>query len=213
MSEKSKAELIAELEKLGVPKNGRKPRSDAGKTRGQYIRTGEPRADLGHVRGRYTKSPMFYKNQFISFIASHSGEHGDDLQRDENLIFPPEITNYYQLVRATGRAPYYASVRLSSHPEALRWRWWFTEMANAANEEDKKTWEKRICDWYFIKWSDLDLWTYDEWAWAYYSRIAGWNNRIADRIILVYFDYLDGAYGMLLRDEKANTIWKRPEVK
>lgn len=208
MAEKTKEELLEELKKLGINEAGRKIRSDAGKPRGKYNRTNKLRADVGVSRLEYKKTPIYYKNEFIAFVASHTKENGDELGRDLNLIFPPQVTNYYKLIAPPGRIPYYSSVRRAIHPEAMRWRWWFAELAAAS---DKQLWQKRICDWYFIKPEDLEAWTFDEWSWAYYTQIGGHNNRRPDRIILSYDTYLKGEYGRPTLDEEANIIWPTSE--
>ena len=203
---KTKDELIATLKELGIGETGRKIRTDAGKQREHYVRTDKPREDKGKIRVNYNKTALYYVNMFTSFIKVHSRENGDELSRDDNLIFPPEITNYYKLCTPPGRMPYRASVRRPNHPESLRWRWWFAELNEAV---DKTVWTKRICDWYFIKPEDLEAWTYDEWSWAYYTQIAGHQNRmVPDKIILSYEDYLSGKYTMPTLDEEANIIWK-----
>lgn len=209
--EKTRQELLDQLEeelrKQGIGKTGRKLRSDAGKPRGSYNRSEKPRADKGQPRFKYSKTPLYYKNAFVAFIAAHSNaaDNNDELARDANLIFPPHITNYYKLCTPPGRLPYRASVRRASHPESLRWRWWFSELYAAI---DKTAWTKRICDWYFIDPQDLDAWTYDEWSWAYYTQIGGHDNRHTDRITLSYQAYLDGIYGRPVLDNEANIIWE-----
>lgn len=213
---KSKEELLEELKKLGISESGRKKRTDAGKPREHYNRSDKPREDKGKPRVTYNKTALYYKNMFTSFIEVHSTQSGDSLSRDENLIFPPEITNYYKLCAPPGRMPYRASVRRPNHPESLRWRWWFAELEEATDRSRwsntatcKTVWAKRICDWYFIKPIDLEAWTYDEWSWAYYTQIAGHENRmVLDKIILSYDDYLAGKYTMPTLDEEANIIWK-----
>lgn len=203
---KTREELLEELKQRGINENGRKMRADKGKTRERYTRTDKPREDKGKPRVTYNKTALYYKNMFTSFIEVHSTQSGDSLSRDENLIFPPEITNYYKLCAPPGRMPYRASVRRPNHPESLRWRWWFTELEEAS---DKTLWTKRICDWYFIKPIDLEAWTYDEWSWAYYTQIAGHENRmVLDKIILSYDDYLAGKYTKPTLDDEANIIWK-----
>ena len=48
-----------------------------------------------------------------------------------------------------------------------------------------------------IKLSDLDYWTYQEWAWSYVYAIGGHENRLTDEpIILSYDKFLSGGYTM-----------------
>jgi len=211
MAEKTRQQLLDELEeelkKQGIGKTGRKLRSDAGQLRGKYQRSDKPRADAGKPRTDYNKTPIHHKNIFTTFIAAHTNENGDELGRDSNLIFPPQVTNYYRLISVAGRLPYYTSVKRGIHPEAMRWRWWFAEFEAAT---DKTLWTKRICDWYFIKPEDLGAWTFDEWSWAYYTQIGGHQNRVPERIILSYEEFLKGKYTMPTLDAEGDIIWLRP---
>lgn len=204
---KTHEELLAELEELGITKTGRKVRSDKGQPRESYVRSLIPRADKGLARKQYVQTPAYYKNLFNRFIETHAGEY-DSLQRDDNLIFPPQITSYYKKITKPDGSTYRSSVVRDNHPEQLRWQWWFSELEAAA---DKTYWMNRICDWYFIKPEDIDAWTYVEWSWAYYYRIAGHQNRynVEHKAILSYDAYLAGKYAFPEMDDKGNIVWRR----
>lgn len=174
-------------------------RSDIGQSRGQYA----SRSDIGSKRDGYSKKASFHKKAFQQFLLSNTTEYGDTLFRDANMIFPPNITNYYKRVTTKTGQSYRSSVSRKNHPELLRWRWWFAEWLEAGSHEEKKVWTDKICDWYFIHSDELDLWTYNEWAWAYYKTINGNPNRGNDRIIL--------SYGIEIPtyDEKGEMIWPK----
>jgi len=210
---KTKEELLQELEELGIGKTGRKLRTDKGQSRESYTRSSQPRADKGQQRGNYVKSAAYHKNIFASFIIAHTNESGDLLTRDSNEIFPPQITSYYKLIITKSGQQYRSSVKRANHPEQLRWRWWFMEWTEAKDAGIKAMWTRRICDWYFIKADDLDLWTYEEWAWAYYTQLDGQFNRLVEgrmaRTILSYTDSMAGNYGVPNRDKDGDIIWSK----
>jgi len=206
---KTKAELLAELEELGVNKAGRKVRDDKGQPRGSYTRSSAPRRDKGKPRTNYSKTAAYHKASFASFIQANVNESGDLLTRDYNEIFPPYITKYYKLITTKAGKTYKASVKRNNHPEALRWRWWFTEWSEAYDPREKDIWQRRMCNWYFIKPEDLSVWTYNEWAWAYHNQINGHINRLTeDKIILSYDDYMNGKYGVPQYDKAGDIIWE-----
>jgi len=215
---KTKDELLQELEALGIGKTGRKLRTDKSQSRGSYTRSSQARADKGQSRANYVKTAAHYKQAFASFILAHTTETGDLLTRDSNEIFPPQITNYYKLITTKTGLSYRSSVKRINHPELLRWRWWFMEWADAVNTATKDMWTTRICDWYFIKPEDLEVWTYEEWSWAYYTQIGGRYNRLIElrmgRIILSYESSMNGEYGIPERDKNGDIIWSNyKEVK
>lgn len=199
-----KDKLLAELEELGVHPSGRKVRADKGQSRNNYKRSGAPRSDLGQSRETYTKTAAYHKKIFNTFLRGHTNPDGtgDNLMRDPNGIFPPNVTNYFKVTISRGMM-YKTSTKRRNHPELLRWQWWMAEY-----KENSSEWVNRICKWYFIKPEDIELWTYTEWAWAYVKAISSRDNRATPTpIILSYNDYLDGVYGMPKFDDKGETIW------
>lgn len=198
-------ELLKELKELGVHESGRKVRADKGQSRGDYKRSGIPRADAGQARESYVRSAAYHNKIFNTFLRAHLAPdgNGDNLMRDVNGIFPPNITNYFKMTASRG-IHYKSSIKRRNHPELLRWQWWMAEF-----DESPDQWRDRISKWYFIKPDEITSWTYTEWAWAYVTAISSHNNRgIPEPIILSYEDYLDGRYGMPTFDEKGDTIWR-----
>ena len=208
--QKTKEQLLAELKELGV-NGGRKPRADAGKPRPGYTRSDKPRTDKGVKRQQYVKTPSYFKNLFQTFVENNQSEFGDSLIRDDNLIFPSEVTSYYKKITRPDGTTYRSSVVRSTHPEKLRWNWFFSEREYAKRDADIWHWEKQISNWYFIKEEELVAWTYMEWSWAYYTQIAGHFNRHKDQsnIVLSYEDYLNGKYGFPDVDDNGNIVWTR----
>lgn len=217
MSLSDKTALLEELESLGIRADGRKIRNDKGKTRSSYIRhTSAPRADAGQKREKYnSKSADYNRKVFEQFLRSHTSlDSGDDLVRDDNMIFPPNINSYYKSVKTKTGYSYRSSVKRANHPEYLRWKWYFAEYENAPTKELKEKWKNHICKWYFIKPRHIDLWTYDEWAWCYYRDIAGAYNYREDTLghCTIYLDYdkfVKGQYGQIEFDNEGEIIWKR----
>lgn len=205
---KSKAELLAELEELGVHKDGRKVRTDKGSSRQPYARTNLSRADKGVPRDDYTVTPKVHQRIFTTFLSAHLTPDGmgDNLTRDINGIFPPNVTSYYKIVKRADGTTYMSSTKRRNHPEQLRWNWWMAEY-----EADPEGWAKRITDWYSIQEHEISMWTYNEWAWAYVDAIGGHPNHHSNpnRIILSYEHYLNGFYGYPKYDEKGDLIWTK----
>ena len=200
---KDKDELLKQLELLGIDpdKKVRKPRSDAGLPRGIY----KPRSDKGKQRGSYINTAAKYKAVYDRMLNSHfTGEGADNLTRDKNDIFPPDITRYYKHFTGTDR-DYVASTNKTAHLEQARWRWLMAEY-----NEDPAQWRAHIAKWYFIKEDEIDLWMYTEWAWAYVNHIGGLANRLIEEpLILSYQDYLAGKYnGYPEFDERGEIIWR-----
>ena len=207
----NKDDLLKELKELGVHGSGRKKRSDAGKPRNQYIRkTDQPRADAGKSRPKYDKTPAFYRNTFHRFLNHHTTEDGDNLTRDNNGIYPPHITHYYKLIRPLNAPAYRSSVKRPAHPQKLHWQWWISAYQQEKDPDEKAKWARRISQWYFIKPSEIDLWTYDEWAWAYHTQINGDYNRppVVKSFILSYDDYVDGKYTLPTLNEEGEIVWR-----
>ncbi len=201
---KSKAELIYELTKAGVdPETGKPPRkvrSDIGKSRAAY----KERSDKGVVRGSYINSPAKYKAVFVKMLEVHKTSDGEDLiVRDKNSIFPPSLNKYYRLMKTKDRE-YVTRATKAAHLEQARWRWFMSEYG-----VDPIKWGPIIADWYFIEESQIPLWTYTEWAWAYTYHIRGDENRlIADRLVLSYDEYIKGSYnGHPNFDSRGEIIW------
>jgi hypothetical protein len=168
----------------------------------------------------------------MNFIRVHKNSDGtgDNLTRDANMIFPPNVTSFYKQVRVkestyldkrTGTMQqkqaytYSSSRKRPNHPEELRWRWWFRELQESyrpyvGTPTDKQVWVNRICKWYFIKEEDLRDWTYQEWAWAYVNAVRGHPNRGPDNeIILSYDAFLRGDYTIPNFDIDGNIIWPK----
>ena len=204
--------LLRELEELGISRSGRKIRSDKGKTHG-YVRVATgPRPDKGVTRPGYrTDTPGYHKKLFDQYIRAHTdlalGE-GDDLVRDPNLLFPPQVTNFYKKVTSKDSRDYRSSQRRKNHPEELRWNWFMAEYMNAVGTQ-KTVWRNRVCAWYFILPEDLDIWTYKEWSWSYVNAIAGHPNRIGDPTIILYNDYARGKWGLPNYDHNGNIVWTK----
>ncbi len=201
---KSKDELLKELEGLGIDasKPVRKTRSDAGQMRGTY----KPRSDKGKKRGSYINTGNKYRNVFERMLRSHStGDGEDNLVRDNNLIFPPNIDRRYVFIKTKERE-YYTSTKKPMLLEQARWRWFMAEYKN-----NPAVWGTRIAKWYFIKETDIDLWTFTEWAWAYVYGINGAENRLTPTpIILSYDDYLVGKYnGHPKYNERGDITWTK----
>ena len=204
---KTKEELLADLKKMGIKpdKAIRKPRSDAGDTRGIY----KPRNDKGKQRGTYNNTAAKYKAVYDKMLSSHavsgSGDGADTLTRDRNDIFPPNLNRYYRQMRSKDRE-YISSVIKPAHLEQARWRWLMAEYA-----ENPTQWGAHISKWYFIKESEIGNWMYTEWAWAYVNHIGGEENRLTDNpITLVYYDYVMGRYnGHPEFDKRGDIIWKK----
>lgn len=211
---KTKDQLLKELAELGVHPSGRKIRTDVGKSH-NYTKTKNPskpraaRKDAGQVRNTYTKTASYHKRIFTSYIAAHTdGESNDDLIRDFNEIFPPNVNSRYKLIVSKNGHQYRSPVKRRNHPEALRWAWWFAEWQEADTLESKIAWETRISNWYFIRVVDMPMWTYPEWAWAYVKAIGGNPNRDqASPIILHYDDFVAGIYGIPTYDDKGDLMW------
>lgn len=202
--------LLKELEKHGIHPSGRKVRSDKNKTHKMTAVERKPRSDIGSKRSTYNKrSPEFNKKIFNTLIASNFKDGEDLLQRDDNGIFPPQITHYYKRVYKTSGG-YRSSTRRSNHPEQLRWKWWMSEYENSTGNT-KKQWATRIQNWYFIEEADILLWSYEEWAWAYFTQIGGvLNSQLSDNFIKLYYNsYLKGDYGRPKRDKNDYIIWER----
>jgi len=201
----TKEELLQELAKLGVDtsKKIRKPRNDQGLPRGDY----KPRSDKGKARGSYTSTAVKYKSVFEKMLASHkasnSGDGTDNLIRDSNMIFPPNLNKYVRKYSGKDRDYYYDTTK-PSHLEQARWRWFMAEYA-----ENPVNWRSVIADWYFIREDEVDTWTYFEWAWSYVNEIAGAENRLIDNpVILEYSKYIGGAYnGHPTFDNQGEIIW------
>ena len=223
---KSKEDLLKELQELGVHPTGRKVRADKGANH-DYVRTQTtPRADKGKTRLKYSKeSPKYVKKLFFELLRKNTdaelGE-GDNFIRDNNMIFPPNVTQYYKKItvkphtrvdKRTGSLmqqegySYRTSRKKNSHPEELRWRWYMAEYKQAKNKEDELIWQKRICEWYFILPDDIDIWTYQEWAWSYVKHIGGIYNRTDNPIILLYDSYVIGNYGIPNWTLDGEIIW------
>lgn len=208
----SKDKLLAELESLGVnPTTGRKKRSDAGVPRGPNKVVGKIRSDTGRKRSNYNKTAAFYRKVFQTFINAHTDAEGnDDLTRDYNSIFSLKATHYYKLVTSKDGSSYRTSTKRNNHPEKLRWRWWMAALREARESGDAdaiELWTSRITTWYFVKSDELDMWTYDEWAWSYVKAIGGHPNRGSMPQQLLYNDYMAGFYGRPRYDEKGDLIW------
>ena len=208
----NKSQLLNELEGLGIRADGRKIRGDKGKPRKPYVKhTSAPRADAGKKRDSYnTQSAQHNRRIFEQFIRAHTNQvTGDDLTRDANMIFPPNVDSYYKTVKGKN-GTYKSSVKRANHPEYLRWKWYFAEYQEAKDEVEKFKWIQQICLWYFILPKDIDNWTYDEWAWCYYSYIAGEENRNKwHKKILSYDDFLKGKYGQIVFDGNGDIVWDR----
>lgn len=206
--------LLKELKELGVHESGRKVRIDKGKTHDMTNEPRKVRTDKGTKRAKYNKhTPAFNRKIFETLISTNFNfDTGDDmLQRDDNGIFPPHITHHYKKVTKKGNEySYKSSQRRANHPEQLRWRWWMSEYENSKGKE-RERWATHIHNWYFIVEADFLVWTYEEWAWAYYTQIAGHRNnpRLDDYIVLYYDHYLAGDYGRPERDENDDIIWRR----
>ena len=203
---KTKEELLKELVKLGVDpsKRPRKPRSDAGGIRGVY----KPRSDKGQPRGSYINTAAKYKAVYERMLTSHksgSGDGADSITRDPNDIFPPNMDHYTRMVTSKDRV-LYSNVLKPAHLEQARWRWLMAEY-----EADPDKWRAHIAKWYFIRESDIGLWMYTEWAWAYVNHIASAENRLtATPIVLSYDDYLGGRYnGYAQFDERGDIVWTK----
>lgn len=200
---KTKEELLQDLQDLGidVTKKVRKPREDAGLPRGVYA----PRSDKGKTRGSYINTAAKYRAVYEKMLKSHkTDEDGEDnLTRDRNDIFPPNMNRFYKLIKSKDRE-YYSSALKPAHLEQARWRWLMAEYA-----EDPEAWRDHISKWYFIKPDEIDLWMYTEWAWAYVHYIAGEENRLTeDKLILSYADYMAGEYGGHPKfDSRGEIIW------
>lgn len=202
--------LLEELKEQGIHPSGRKVRSDKGKTHEMTAVERKQRSDKNSKRANYNKaSPQFNKKVFDTLIARNYKDGEDLLQRDDNGIFPPQITHYYKKVYNTAGG-YRSSTRRSNHPEQLRWRWWISEYENSTGNT-KKQWATRIQNWYFIEEADILLWTYEEWAWAYFTQIGGvLNSRLSDKFVMLHYNsYLKGDYGRPERDKDDYIIWKR----
>ena len=212
----AKENLLKELESLGVRADGRKIRSDKNKSRGNYVRhTSAKRSDAGKKRNKYDIStPNHNKRVFEQFLNLHTDKSTgeDDLPRDVNMIFSPNVTSYYKEIKSQSGYTYKSAVKRNNHPEYLRWKWYFSEYENAETVADRNYWRLSICNWYFIKPEDIDVWTYDEWAWAYYSYISGEENRLTkNKKILSYDSLIKGEYGKIVFDENGDIIWERKQ--
>ena len=201
---KTKAELLKELKQMGVDpsKSVRKPRSDAGKPRGEY----QPRSDKGKVRGSYVNTAAKFKAIYERMLTSHqsnTGDGSDTLTRDYNAIFPPNLNRFYKLTRGKDR-DYINSVVKPAHIEQARWRWLMAEYA-----ENPDQWRAHIAKWYFIHEDEIEQWTYSEWAWSYVHQIGGDENRLTDNpITLNYSDYVAGHYnGFAQFDDRGEIQW------
>jgi len=200
---KTKEDLLKELEAMGVPtdKAPRKPRSDRGGVRGVY----QPRSDKGQARESYINTAAKYKVIYERMLTSHktTEDGGDTLTRDKNDIFPPNLDHFYKLIKSKDRV-YYANAIKPAHLEQARWRWLMAEY-----EENPAQWEDHIAKWYFIKPSEISMWMYTEWAWAYVNEIRGIENRLtATPVILDYADYMAGLYnGYPNFDKRGDVIW------
>lgn len=213
---KSKDELLKELQALGVRSDGRKIRSDKGKSRPKYNRLHTPpRSDKGFSRPHYSKEgPRYHERIFTQFITAHVDPtgFGDNLTRDTNMIFPPHITSYYKLITRVDGTTYRSSVRRRNHPEELRWNWFMAEYRH-----NPKDWEELVCNWYFITKEDLryGMWTYNEWAWSYVNAISGHPNRVQDGVeshmvvTLLYDAFAEGAYGQIQYDDNGLVDWSK----
>ena len=176
-----KEDLLKQVSELGYdPSTGRKRRSDIGKPRHNV----KPRSDKGVTRDKYVTDTASYNKGLFqrTLVAARNPDgDGDSLIRDANMIFPPNITNFYKEVKVTNpnkeTYSYRSSVRRANHPEEQRWSWWFKELREANSNAAKQRWVDKICKWYFIRPEDIDLWTYGEWAWCYFNVIAGHFNR------------------------------------
>lgn len=201
---KSKEDLLKELEAMGVPtdKPPRKPRSDRGEIRGIY----KPRSDKGKVRGSYINTAAKYRAVYEKMLTSHQTEQDgyDTLNRDKNMIFPPNQNKFNKLIKGKDRT-YYTKAVKPAHLEQARWRWFMAEY-----EENPEEWAKKISDWYFIQEDEISMWMYTEWAWAYVHVIGGDENRLCDNpIIMKYDDYVAGLYGGYPNfDARGEIVWK-----
>lgn len=211
-----KAKLLKKLRNLGYHESGRKIRSDKGESHAMSNKPRKTRSDKGILRAHYDKhTPAFNKKVFDTLITSNfDAETGEDLlQRDDNGIFPPHITHYYKKITTPGNVgTYRSSQRRTHHPEQLRWRWWISEYENAKMGAEKKRWATHLYNWYFILEKDILFWTYEEWAWAYFTQIGGHLNsplRSDPFIELSYNRYLAGDYGRPNRDKHGHIIWER----
>lgn len=208
MTTKSKEQLLDELEELGYTRTGRKRRSDIGKSR-DYTPSSKPRADKGRKREIYNKTAAHYRRVFTTFITAHTTETGDNLSRDANDIFAPQVTHYFKEVAGRNDSSYRSSVKRANHPEELRWRWWMQEYREA-DEASQPVWTLRLCNHYFIKPEDIMDWTYREWAWAYYNEISGHPNRfVSNPKIISYDDYLSSSYGYPPLDNEGEIVWPK----
>lgn len=208
---KSKAELLAELTKLGVHPSGRKVRADKGEQH-TYPAIRKIRSDIGTKRTDYNNdSPSVHKRHFQQLIQLNSGEDGkgDILMRDVNGIFPVEIDSYYKTVNVKHGTQYKSSTKRANHPELLRWRWWFKELEYAEpGSKEYNKWLEHICKWYFIQPRDVWAWSYQEWAWVYKKQIDSHNNRHVDNpVVLDYEVFLTGVHGYPEFDEEGDIIW------
>lgn len=205
---KSKDDLLKELKELGVHPSGRKVRADVGGSHERLVIASKPRKDKGKSRGSYTKTAAYHRRIFNTYVEAHITEFGDNLTRDVNEIFPPNVDSYYKLITTKDGQTYRSSVKRRNHPEYLRWQWWMAELAEAKTLEEKLKWENLITKWYFIRQEDLLFWTYYEWSFAYFKKINGQPNRyVADRVILNYDEFLYGFYGTPKYDNKGDLIY------
>ena len=206
---KTKEEMLEELQALGVdPVTGkppRKARSDAGASRAEY----KPRNDIGKSRSVYTRTAAKYKAIYEKMLTNQlvdgTEEGADNLTRDKNSIFPPNLIKISKLIKLADRE-YITNAIKPAHLEQARWRWL---MAEFATDPDK--WRDHISKWYFIKPDEIESWTYTEWAWAYVYHISGEENRLtAHPLVLSYEDYVKGLYnGHPDFDKRGDIIWPK----
>lgn len=210
---KDKDDLLKELKDLGIHETGRKVRTDVGQPHFYIRTTNTPRTDKGIPRQNYnSEGPAYHKKILELFIRLHTDQElglGDDLTRDENLLFPPNMTNFYKKIK-TKKYEYSSSQRRENHPEELRWNWYMAEYNYAIDDIAKKLWLDRICIWYFIIPEDIDLWTYKEWSWAYVTQVGGHQIRTPKcEFKLLYTEYAKGTYGKIKYDDQGNVIFNR----
>lgn len=162
----------------------RKGRSDKGQSRPNYTPSAQPRADKGKLRGPAPRTAALLNRIFNTFLLKHTNlSGGDDLMRDDNGIFPPEITHYYKRIKNKDGIFYKVAVKRANPPEYLRWQW-YMQMA-----KEKPETIPMVANHYFLKEEELFEWTYNEWAWAYYHEIRGMENRMIKHPIILQYNY------------------------
>jgi len=186
--DKSKEQLLQELKQMGQHPSGRKVRADTGQSH-NIQQKGKLR---GHYKAGWRKKRDIY---FREFNTSYPDGELPPMYEDD--IFSLTLKTYKRA--RTDRPSTYnrREDKLSKTLENRRWDWWY---AQACEEPDQvltpmsATAKERFLWHYYIQEEDMDIWTYKEWAEAYFYYI-NYRSEIAEPTResgykLNYFEYL-----------------------